>query len=83
MELALNRIRPSIPANVSLLDVRGGVEPFTDKPPHLGLLISRHLFSAGVIITEVAYQVRYFSVGNLVSELYKRNRFAAIEVIAW
>lgn len=61
---------------------RGRIEPFTDKLPHLVLLISRHLFGAGVIIAEVGYQMCYFSVGDLVSEFYERNRPALVEVVA-
>ena len=51
----LNRIRPAIPAYVSLLNVWSRIEPFTDEASHFALLVNRHLFSTGVVIAEIAH----------------------------
>ncbi len=46
---------PAIPAYMSLLNVWSRIEPFTDEASHFALLVNRHLFSSGVVITEIAH----------------------------
>lgn len=68
-------------SDMAFLNIWCGVIPLADEESHFTVLFGGQPSSIWVIVTEIAYEVCYFTVRNLVTEFYKSNGCDAIKVV--
>lgn len=68
--------------NVTLLYIRSGVVPLTDKLAHLGLVLVCESLRSRIIVAEVGNEWVYFTVRDFVTQANKGHLNLAVKIVS-